>query len=387
MLEKIGLEKSLKWISTNKGNSIVGILGIVITIMATAISLCPQYTGMIMIIIVLIGISLWLALRKKLNRYSQHSQTQSPKPPPKNSPCPYITGHAVTAPNFVGRRSELQQLAQYLHSGESMALLGDRRIGKSSLLQTWTVVLQKNQQPVFLLNGQNREGENLASFLSVLLQREFAAPLSADQAADYLVIWAKQQRSETGKKPVILVDECEAILHQCPHRFWERVRGALPHIIWVFSTKKPIDLLYTEQHSEGSPFENQLKTVWLGLLTASAATQLIRRGQFSSQQEQLLVHWAGCHPFYLQALATQLWHRSSDTSPQAALDAFKMEAERHLKDLWQSLNHHNQSLLRHHLISSQAIDNSALRSHGIITAEGELFAQILRHYLSQQEHR
>ena len=148
---------------------------------------------------------------------------------------------------------------------------------------------------------------------------------SADNAADILVQWAEKQFLEkppSGKqrKPVILVDECEAIIQQCPHRFWERVRGALGQIIWVFSSKQPLDSLYKHYHHQGSPFENQLKTQWLGLLDADAANAMIKKGHFTLEQQALLEQWAGCHPFYLQSFADRLWQAKPNTATNLKRD-------------------------------------------------------------------
>lgn len=164
---------------------------------------------------------------------------------------PYVTGKAVITPYFVGRKTELQFLQTSLQNHESISLLGDYRIGKSSLLMTWQESLLNEGYSVTVLNGQKTEGENLQQCLQAIIKQAVSADISADNAANQLVQWAKQQTVEYQKKPVILVDESEALIEQCPYRFWERVRGALDQIVWVFASRKPLDTLYKQYHQRG----------------------------------------------------------------------------------------------------------------------------------------
>jgi len=238
-----------------------------------------------------------------------------------------------------------------------------------------------------LLDGQKQEGANLACLLHAITAQAVAEDVSADDAADILVQWAKNQHLEKQTKPVLLVDECEAILQQCPHRFWERMRGALGRIIWVFSSKQPLDSLYKHHHHQGSPFDNQLKTQWLGLLDTNARDAIIKRGDFNQAQQTLLIEWAGCHPFYLQSLADRLWHVRPKTNEEAAvvLDAFKMEAKRHLNDLWDGLSTKEQAQLQNYIKDKKLIDDYALRSMGVITLDGEPFADVFLNYLQDEK--
>lgn len=334
---------------------------------------------------------LWLA-RAIYKKYRKQSapvaliQNETQFSPNKLSP--FTTGKAVTPPQFVGRRQELKFLHDSLQKAESISLLGKRRIGKSSLLATWEKSLTHNNYTVIFLNGQKQEGENLQRFIHAITQQQLAQDASADNAADVLVQWAEKQFLATQKKPVILVDECEAIIQQCPHRFWERVRGALAQIIWVFSSKQPLDSLYKYYHHQGSPFENQLKTQWLGLLDADAANAIIRKGDFTQQQQDLLKQWAGCHPFYLQSLADRLWQKKPTTQQEEieVLDGFKMDAKRHLNDLWQGLTAREQTKLLDYIHKRQAINDSALRCMGIITIDGQPFAKVFLDYLQDKQH-
>lgn len=300
------------------------------------------------------------------------------------SASPYIAGPAVTPPHFVGRVSELKQLQACLQSKESISLLGDRRIGKSSLLLTWQQQIKQQQSdyPIVFLNGQDKEGENLQAFLQAIIKESVGNKPTADQAANLLVDWAEKQASQHHKTPIILVDECERIIKQCPHRFWERVRGALGKIIWVFASREPLNELYRTEHNEGSPFENQLSTLWLGLLDKQAAVALMQRGKFSKRQQALLRQWAGRHPFYLQCLAKQLCLHKQDT--QKALDHFKMEAGRHLQDWLRNLSLKQQQQLMTAIEQKQTIDSTVLRSRGLIRRDGQPFAEILVYYLKQQ---
>ena len=298
---------------------------------------------------------------------------------------PFITGNAVTPPQFVGRKQELRVLHNALQNGESISLLGKRRIGKSSLLATWEKSLIQKNYTVVLLNGQNEEGRSLKLFVYTITKDDLSSDLSADDAANHLVQWAKKHTSEN-KKPVILVDECEAIIQQCPHRFWERMRGALGDIIWIFSSKQALDSLYKHYHHKGSPFENQLKTLWLGLLDQDSIEEIIARGVFPEELQTLLPQWAGCHPFYLQLLADSLWLRQpfNEENTLIALDAFKLGSKRHLDDLWNSLSKKEQNKLITYFTKQETIDSVSLRAMGVITPQGQPFADILLYFLKDK---
>ena len=350
----------------------------------TTVTIVDTLIGIIGIIIAILS---YLQYLKKQRTKKQKLKTQQGLLSTKS---PFIAGPAVTPPQFVGRVQELKFLDSSLQNGESISLLGNRRIGKSSLLKTWekSLISQKTHKVVFL-DGQKREGKNLKSLLYAITQDgSINNNISADKAADQLIDWAEKQTLKYNNKPIILVDECEAIIQQCPHRFWERVRGALAHIIWVFSSKQPIDTLYHSYHNEGSPFENQLKTLWLGLLEKDACEKIIQKGDFKKPQQDLLREWAGCHPFYLQSLAGLLWLEKplNETKITQALDRFKMASERHLNDLWKSLSaKEKDSLLNFIKNNQQPIDNSALRCKGVITTEGKPFARVFLAYLKDKQ--
>lgn len=302
------LESVWQFFHTNQGastvtivGSIVGIIGILVTIRAT-----------------------WITLRPKI---SKKQKPPLPERSRRDRREQYITTKPVTPPNFVGRKRELRSMQRCLENEESIALLGDRRIGKSSLLQTWWQQLRQQNYPVYLLNGQNAEGASLAAFVQTIVGMAIDPNSSADQAANELMRWADLTAAQhRQRKPLILVDECERIFEHCPPRFWERVRGGLERILWIFSSRQALDTVYQKYYQDTSPLHNQLKTVVLGLLEENAAEQLIQRGNFSSQQQVLLREWAGRHPFYLQLLAQELDTRRQQ-APQAVLDAFKIEAQ------------------------------------------------------------
>ena len=115
-------------------NSIIGAVGILITIIFAIPSIKKH-------------------LKNKAKKKAQQSLL--------SNVSPFIAGPAVTPPQFVGRKQELKFLHDSLQKGESISLLGKRRIGKSSLLATWKKSLSQNDYTVILLDGQKQEGESL----------------------------------------------------------------------------------------------------------------------------------------------------------------------------------------------------------------------------------
>lgn len=363
------------YFGSNQVAVIVTILGILVTLAGFGFGII-QITITGIVIIVVIGIAFYGHSKKtKKNPQALLSKKQ----------CPYVTGKAVTKPQFVGRYNEGKLLNAYLESGESVSLLGDRRIGKSSLLATWKKHLDNNNYVVILLNGQNGEGADFHHFLQAIIKNAVPENISADDGGNLLVQWAEKNHLQSKNLPVILVDECETIIQNCPHRFWERVRGALDKIVWVFSSRVPLDVLYKHYHLKGSPFENQLKTLWLGLLDNDAAEELIQIGQFCTKDQELMRKWAGYHPFYLQTLGGHLWLNKPSKDTRAVLDAYQIEAQRHLDDLWDGLSQPEQQNLLEYNTSKQAIDNMMLRCRGVIDQKGHPFSKVLSDYLKDKQ--
>jgi len=146
-------------------------------------------------------------------------------------------------PVFVGRNVLLKKLCGAWDEGRSVSLVGDWRIGKSSILGTCYEQIRESGRPVRLLNGKSQEGASPAEFVKAATG--LAARTDPDGAADVLAHWARQGR-RPGLLPLLLVDECDVLIRRFEYRFFERLRGMLDDLCLGVSTRRELDRIFKD---------------------------------------------------------------------------------------------------------------------------------------------
>jgi len=288
---------------------------------------------------------------------------------------PYTPWTPVTPPNFVGRNDLLKKLADALEKNESISLVGDRRIGKTSVLKTWEEKAEAQGRLVIYVSGEDKEAAELCQFINKITGQQ--ACNEVEKAADILSDWADKIKPP----PLILADEAERFIENFPARFFERLRGMLGRVVWVFATHKPIASVYKEKHNaDTSPFDNRLRLLHLGLLEPKAADIIIGWGKFSSDKKKLIGDWAGQHPFYLQLLGK--WMLDNPKNINAALDGFQAEAAKHFRQLWKYLSEAEQDVLKGNATGSNAALRE-LRNRGVLTEKNKIFGKVLEEWLKE----
>ena len=308
-------------------------------------------------------------------------------------PNPYTTGAAVTPPNFVGRYGELARLQDALDKTESIAFIGTRRIGKSSLLRTWEQQLQAQGRTVAYVSGQGVDEKpdkdkqikivNLVQFIQAVCGSDNPKNKDPDHAANSLKTWAKNQ----ALPPVILLDEAESLIKSFPARFWIRMRACSQagELSFIFASYQPLNEVYQASHEGDSPFNNIVIHVHVGLLEEAAVEQLIRRGGFKKQQGKDIRTWAGRHPFLLQIYAEELYYaREHGKSEQHALDEAEERAQLPLSWLWQQCQPQERAVLMQLANEEDSDGLASLRLKGLIDDENQLFAQVWQQWLKKQ---
>ncbi|WP_020503495.1 hypothetical protein [Lamprocystis purpurea] len=278
-------------------------------------------------------------------------------------------------PVFVGRTGALRDLERAAWDGRGVSLLGEWRIGKTSLLHTWGQRAQELGFAVRLLSGQGRERQGHQTFVDAVVDTvpadprtavtgaatgaadERARPQSPDAAADRLGDWCSAQQQASGGLPsLLLLDEAEGFLGLCEPGFLERLRGLLTkrRLSLVFATRRTLPEVYADL-GRVSPFANMLEAVRIGLLEPGAAAALLARGAagLAPDDPAWLLDWAGRHPFYLTLLARRLFDARADGSdpdggdPRAqALARFRDEAAQQFALWWSGLAERDRQRLR-----------------------------------------
>lgn len=279
--------------------------------------------------------------------------------------------------DFQGREMEISQILGLLRNGQSVSLIGPRRIGKSSLLIHLTrrrvraqMAMDPPQALFVLIDCQEFGGspaeEVYEALLMGLLEAAEAAGIEVDTAqrpGTYRALdRALHQISQSGVSVVVLLDEFELLAaneHLTPY-FFARLRGLTTKygLAYLTASQRPLFAVTAEEEILSSPFFNIFVTLPLGLFAAEEARRLVNNRldntdfDFSEALIDHLIYLVGPHPFFLhiagyhayQALAQGLLLETAEDFTQ--LDAaIEMESNSHLNYLWHNLTAEEQYAL------------------------------------------
>ena len=306
-------------------------------------------------------------------------KTKTPQSTVRN---PYDPWTPVTPPRLLGRSDLFRRLEAALEEGRSVSLVGDWRIGKSSVLQTWYQRQSGRGREVRLVSGEETEGVSPRTLVEKITGYQLSQE-EADPAADALDRWA-QSAGRPNLPPLILVDELDGMVARFDQRFFERIRGMLGRIALVVVSRRELDLIY-EEIGKTSPFDNRFELHWVGLLEHEAAEELIgwADGQLDPDNADLLRYWAGRHPFYLQLLGRHLIDARRDGEDISyALDGFRTEARVRLRELWKILPERDQKSLLG-ILEGKPADRLSLRSRGLVE-NGKPFGNVLTEWMREE---
>ena len=197
---------------------------------------------------------------------------------------------------FVGREAEIAQTLGLLRNGQSVSLIGPRRIGKSSLLLHLgqpTVRAAHHLDPphslFVMLDCQELAGsppeEVYELMLDGLLEAATAAGLTLEttgQPGTYRALdRALQQVYAQGVSGGVLLDEFELLAanqHLTPY-FFARLRGLTTKygLAYLTASQRPLFAITAEEAVLSSPFFNIFVTVPLGLFNEAEARALLER--------------------------------------------------------------------------------------------------------------
>lgn len=293
---------------------------------------------------------------------------------------PFYHRGAIRRPeDFIGRSTELNQILGLLRNGQSVSLIGPRRIGKSSLLLRLGQPalragygLDGPQALFVMLDCQELAGSPPEEVYELLFDGLADAAAAGNialnegaQPGTYRALdRALQQVSQEGSNVVVLLDEFELLAandHLTPY-FFARLRGLTTKygLAYLTASQRPLFAITAEEEILSSPFFNIFVTVPLGLFDeaesrALLADRLNETGTtFDDSLTNHLLFLVGHHPFFLhiagyhafQALSENHSGPLADSESIRQLDnAIELEAESHLSYLWQNLSPEEQHVL------------------------------------------
>ncbi len=298
----------------------------------------------------------------------------------------YHRGAIRRSDHFHGREAEITQILGLLRNGQSVSLIGPRRIGKSSLLihltrsqVRHTVNLQPPQALFVLLDCQELGGSPPEDVYDALLTGLQDAADDADiqlvmnqQSGTYRALDRMlRQLQQQDVSVVVLLDEFELLAaneHLTPY-FFARLRGLTTKygLAYLTASQRPLFAITAEEEILSSPFFNIFVTLSLDMFTLEEGKGLLQKRlqptavRFSEALVDYLLFLVGPHPFFLHIAGYHAFQAISGGNPLqneadwVQLDApIEIEAFSHLGYLWQNLSAEEQYALA---IADGPIDN------------------------------
>lgn len=274
---------------------------------------------------------------------------------------PFFHGNPVEPKDFFNRRQPLRRVVgRILSGGQSTAIIGEPRVGKTSFLHY--LVGPKEVRETLYGDQANRL---LFAYLdSQVLSGQFTAAQFWEQVLMLGLEWVVQAQSDTalaqqyqicrnnsfgpftlealfrllkadGWRLVVLLDEFDLLLHHPVlnsadffgglRSLSSRSEGALALVI---GSRLPLSQLNARTQTfnpTGSPYFNTFAEITLGSFPErDIATLLDRAGEcFTTWDKRAIRVIAGGHPFLLQTAAAALW----DAHEEGVTDTFERRRE------------------------------------------------------------
>lgn len=281
---------------------------------------------------------------------------------------------------LIGRLDALEYLYAEISARRNVAIVGTRRIGKSSLLRCLCrPEVQQRFAPYYDLGKTLLVfldvGEYLAStrenfFEAVCAQMieqsrgrlDLELPEDVDEADCFWQLLEQVQQQE--HHTVLLLDAFHNITSNTEFdpKFFAFMRAQANHgrVSYVTASSKPLNEC-CHPYIEGSPFFNIFNAYPLGPLEEVEVRQLVEGparavgSPFSEGEVAEIIRLAGRHPFFVQRVAFYLFKEKNQQAMAAApvkrQRRFKQEAYQdlfaHFKDIWEhTLSEQQRAVLR-----------------------------------------
>ena len=262
---------------------------------------------------------------------------------------PFFYGNPVSPDQFFGRRREVRRIVNRLvNRGQSTAIVGEPRTGKTSLLLYLSAEetrknlygAEGNRLLFSFLDAQTWGAEfdqakfwehALRPLYEQIMESNPNAPLSqAYQVCQHNGFGAfvlerllSQMRTE-GWRLVLLLDEFNKLLHHPVLHSGEffgslrslasRSRGTLALVVASRYSVENLNRDTLEFSRTGSPYFNFLDEIIVGPLADKDVAELLLRGanHFAADDRRFITQVGGGHPYLIQLAAAALWEAYED---------------------------------------------------------------------------
>ena len=285
---------------------------------------------------------------------------------------PYLSRTMIkNRESFFGRHQEVRRIFARLNASPpgSMSIVGERKIGKSSLLnhvytrQIRVANLDEPERMVMVfLDFQEEKDMSIEKFVMTLLgiaaiELRGRVPvedcaLSLDGIKDFV-----QRLNSSGYRLAILLDEFDAITTNKSFgvEFFSFLRFLANHydVAYLTSSARDLQVLCHTKEISDSPFFNIFSTLRLSVFQPQEAAELISvpseaAGRPLQPHQEAILDMAGLFPFFLQMACSHTieW---LEEHPKAAPDFtairrhFYDEARLHYRYIWDTFDPHERS--------------------------------------------
>ncbi len=241
-------------------------------------------------------------------------------------PNPFFFGPKITNPQyFVGREKELKKIFGFLNTEytgqmQHVSVVGERRIGKSSLLYRLTQVsgtyLPSHEKYRFLyLDLQDPRCHTVSGLLDhILKELHLTHPSKVTFGGVHEIV--EKEREKNGTWIILLMDEFEKLTERAEeftNGFYDSLRslGNNNQIGIVTASQHPLRDL-AEQKKLTSPFFNIFHQIQLGEFSEAETQAFLERGRqcdqkFTGADCEKIIEIAGNHPARLQITASLVY--------------------------------------------------------------------------------
>ncbi len=290
---------------------------------------------------------------------------------------PFFYGPPVPPDQFIGREWELRRITSRIVSqGQSTAIVGEPRIGKTSLLlylftsETQTELYGDGGKRLLFsfLDAHKVGGEfsqaqfwerALYPFYEQVIAPNHNSPLALAYSTckenafgTFEMGYLLAQMRADGWRLILLLDEFDVLLHHQAlnnnTEFFSSLRsltslsqGALTLVI---ASRQLLTVFNSEtyQFNPGSPYFNIFSEITLGVWSNAAIEELLLRAgnRFTADDQHFIKQAAGGHPYLLQVAAYELWdaYENGEEKPHLrrhqAWERLLSEVTQTLDDTW-----------------------------------------------------
>ena len=296
---------------------------------------------------------------------------------------PFTYGNPISEPTrFFGREREVDQVFSRLRNDEfeSSSIVGDRRIGKTSLLNYIShpevrgkfglespqyAFVYADLQMVDSATTPTRLWQRLLRHLERQCQdatvKECVHKTAAAEPLDTFTLDELfEDLDNRGQHVVFLLDEFEQVTTNSnfgPEFFYALRSLAIHHkLALITSSRRELIELCHSDKIRSSPFFNIFANINVSLLLPADAQRLLSEPltrtdfSFSPTEVQFLLDIAGPHPYFLQAACYFMFEgHVEQLDPEARMEfvrtAFRAEAAPHLSDYWHNSGDYEKTAL------------------------------------------